>query len=107
MQSAAHLFAQRLFCLALRHDVVVDVAEVALLEALDGVALAEQGLEFRPKVVQKRLFLLRHVVRLEHRRVHRRHLLLLGREVHGHTVVLDLDAVGLVLGGEEDAAVLE
>mmetsp|Transcript_44536 Transcript_44536/g.93173 ORF Transcript_44536/g.93173 Transcript_44536/m.93173 type:complete len:672 (+) Transcript_44536:195-2210(+) len=99
------LLGQRLLLLPLLVNVRCDRLEVALLEVLDHVVLSEGGLEGGPKVFDEHL--LCGVVGLDHRGVHGRDRLLLARQVHRPPVVPHLDAVGLVLRGEDDAVVLE
>mmetsp|Transcript_43411 Transcript_43411/g.140146 ORF Transcript_43411/g.140146 Transcript_43411/m.140146 type:complete len:598 (+) Transcript_43411:737-2530(+) len=99
-----HLLLPRLLLLEVRRN----RRKVALVELLDGLALVRL-LEERPPRLHEVLLegLLLRVVRLPHRREHRRHLLLLGRQRHRGAVVVKRLAVRRVQRREHDAAVLQ
>ena len=100
-----YLLWQCFLCFPLCHVVLIDWGEVTLLQVPDDVALAKDGLESVPEILQEALFL--HVVGLLHHCKHGRHLLLLRREIHRSALIQHFDAMDLILRREQHPAVIQ
>lgn len=105
MACTTYIFVHLLLVLSLSHLPLVDAREVALLQALDDMFGAKDGLESLPEVVDERWLLKVRAAR--HRCIETRRLLLSLRQLHRLTVVQQLDLILLVLGREHHATVLQ